>query len=992
MESPAAPTDLIVSTVDEQDTPITSLSVSWTAPTDEGGSPITSYRVEWYTLEPIYEVQRLTIVGSVAGSVSGQFSLLFNGVQTGLLPYNIPAEDLRYALMSIDSWSAIGNLEVSRSAVGDKGYRWDITFLDQSLNAGNQPPLIPSGSSLTVSSGSVSYKVEELTAGVRAGGNNEIQSITTSADGGSIQGYFSLSLDGSAWSPLIAYDASAEDMQDALESLVTVGIITCSRSSADANNGYTWLITFETLGSQSSYDMPELQTDTTYLTNSADGSTSSISVLDGDNSVNNIDASPPTAQSSQIECASCAIGETPARFSFTIVSPDDASLEYNITGLETGVTYQVRVLAGNEEGYGSSSSVVAGTPPFQVPGEPEGVVLSVKDGDSSALEISYDPPSSDGGDEIVKYAIQYDTEAGFNSPASAGFAGTLQLRCPNFPVLEVITIETKVPSAGTASEVTGGGFTLSLTYSGVTANMEHYVSYEAEAMAADEVQGETYCNSNVLNSLCTTNAANDGIYDQGSMQSHLELMTRTLGLSSGVSVTRTTKASNAGYIWTVTFLDTVNGLTFAVTENVLTTDTADTGQVLINTMTSGATYSECTGTHTIEGLTQGRTYFARVFAYNSVGYSLASTASTSQKPVKVPSPPTDVKLTVLSGTSLRVVFSPDDDGGDTITKYLIQYDTVSTFNSANLKEKEHLYLEGGAPFSVSLTQLTMGTLYYVRVAAYNSQGYGAFESSSPVAEKPMQVPSAPTNVRLLVTSDSKLTVTFNTPSNTGGDDITYYKILWDRDPSFSSLYELPHKGYADVSADIHRSYTISDLTNSTNYYVKVQARNTVGYGPTLVTTPTKRAATPQLPGKPYNVDTTAGTTAGTITVTFNAPRVPDHGVTCFGGGPSSTIDDELCPTGMGRDHDSFGEADGGSPVIRYIIEWDVQADFVSTSNSPHKDQYLLEADDTDAFSYTITGLSSSRRYYVRVNAENAVGPGNFESKDVSGTSLSIVTS
>jgi hypothetical protein len=357
--------------------------------------------------------------------------------------------------------------------------------------------------------------------------------------------------------------------------------------------------------------------------------------------------------------------------------------------------------------------------------------------------------------------------------------------------------------------------------------------------------------------------------------------------------------------------------------------------------------------------------------------------------MKVPAPPVDVKLSVLSGTSLRVVFSPSDDGGDTITKYLIEYDTVSSFNSPNLAHREHLFLEGGAPYSVTLPQLVMGTEYFVRVAAFNSRGYGPFEASSPASETPAQVPTAPSDVYFLITSDTKLTVTFNDPVSDGGSEITMYKVTWDREPTFSSLFEAPHRDSIDVPASTHRSYTIEGLTPGVNYYVKVQARNAIGYGPPRTGSPSERAPATQLPGKPYNVEVNSGA-AGVLDVSFTAPRIPDHGVPCGGGGPLGDAADMLCGTAMGRDHTTWGEADGGLGISKYVLEWDVQEDFVSSNGAPHKGSATILATDPNIFSFThqITGLAPNRLYFVRIAAENSNGPGQFESKDILAQTLS----
>ena len=43
--------------------------------------------------------------------------------------------------------------------------------------------------------------------------------------------------------------------------------------------------------------------------------------------------------------------------------------------------------------------------------------------------------------------------------------------------------------------------------------------------------------------------------------------------------------------------------------------------------------------------------------------------------MRVPQSPAAVTVTVSSGTSLRVMFSPpSDDGGDTIDKYKVEWD------------------------------------------------------------------------------------------------------------------------------------------------------------------------------------------------------------------------------------------------------------------------------------------------------------------------------
>ena len=62
------------------------------------------------------------------------------------------------------------------------------------------------------------------------------------------------------------------------------------------------------------------------------------------------------------------------------------------------------------------------------------------------------------------------------------------------------------------------------------------------------------------------------------------------------------------------------------------------------------------------------------------------------------------------------MFSPPaDDGGDTIDKYKVEWDTYSNFSSINgtgpLGTHEVLYLAGGAPFHYTITSLQIGVPY-----------------------------------------------------------------------------------------------------------------------------------------------------------------------------------------------------------------------------------------------------------------------------------------
>ena len=83
----------------------------------------------------------------------------------------------------------------------------------------------------------------------------------------------------------------------------------------------------------------------------------------------------------------------------------------------------------------AATSPTSLVPPKQVPNAPTSLGAAVYYGDSTKLLVSYQPPTSDGGDAIKKYKIEYDTSATFNSPASS-----VEYKCPNYPVRHVVTV------------------------------------------------------------------------------------------------------------------------------------------------------------------------------------------------------------------------------------------------------------------------------------------------------------------------------------------------------------------------------------------------------------------------------------------------------------------------------------------------------------------------------------------------------------------------
>ena len=321
-----------------------------------------------------------------------------------------------------------------------------------------------------------------------------------------------------------------------------------------------------------------------------------------------------------------------------------------------------------------------------------------------------------------------------------------------------------------------------------------------------------------------------------------------------------------------------------------------------------------TGTaHTITGLTNGAAYAVRVQAVNSQGPGAWSPAGTAT-PATVPAAPVAPTLMMPDNGTLAVAWTaPDNDGGSVITGYTLQW-TLATdsgfvrpVGSANVTGTAH-----------TITGLTNGAAYAVRVQAVNSQGPGAWSSAGTAT--PATVPAAP--AALALTPDNgTLAAAWSAPDNDGGSVITGYTLQWTlaTDSGFVSPLDS-----ADVTGTAR---TITGLTNGAAYAVRVQAVNAQGPGawsPAAVETPA--ASVPAAPAAlalaPVN---------GTLAVAWTVPN------------------------------------DGGSAITGYTVQWTLATDsgFVSPLGSAN----------VTGTAHIITGLTNGTAYAVRVQAVNAQGPG-----------------
>ncbi|KAE8987960.1 hypothetical protein PR001_g22172 [Phytophthora rubi] len=253
----------------------------------------------------------------------------------------------------------------------------------------------------------------------------------------------------------------------------------------------------------------------------------------------------------------------------------------------------------------------------------------------------------------------------------------------------------------------------------------------------------------------------------------------------------------------------------------------------------------------ISSLTKGTPYFIRVRARNSQGFGqLQPSVPGKMQPYTTPSAPTQVVLGITSATMLTVRWAPpSDDGGDAISAYVVQWDVAAGFDSLALTTGTTATVGDATQRSYTITGLTPGTLYYVRVFAKNRGGQGTPQTSTPASFVPAVTnPGKPNTLTLVATNvTGQLRATWQAPvipahgypcAGTlqapgscpvvgalnmvfGGVDVKNYVVQYSERSDFWSPVE-------STTAGTVVTVLLTGLVSGKTYYVQVLAENAQG--------------------------------------------------------------------------------------------------------------------------------------------------------------------
>ncbi|CAM9326506.1 unnamed protein product, partial [Hapterophycus canaliculatus] len=461
-----------------------SISFSWARPLSDGGAAVSGYMVEWYTAadpgtnevqmvttsakKGVSEVQAISVKAD-EDNLGGYYKVSFDGQTTGNIAWDAPATGTDSVKEKLERLPGVGDVEVTQdySRVAVAGLRIDVLVNAQSATTGTSSALLPSQSGLvendivflagyrarvrgfssdgetllfgsmddytepdnfaedfgaedvivekwaygyeyavTFSSFNGDAPLMEAFASDGWAGTNPVIDIEEVTPGlQPISGSFRLRYDRENTPPL-AHDASAEEVEAALESIQEIGDVTVSK----VLNGYghNWIITFVTeMG-----DVDLIEADGTGLT----GPSAAVSVSVGQD------------------------GVIPSSYGSVEIS-DASILQYTIEGLTLGEAYSVRLRASNADGYGAAAEAApASIRPLEAPGAPEDVSLIVMS--NAMLKLVWSAPASDGGNTVTQYRVDWDTDANFANLGTSGFYHILSVGDDEGPYFYNIVVPT----------------------------------------------------------------------------------------------------------------------------------------------------------------------------------------------------------------------------------------------------------------------------------------------------------------------------------------------------------------------------------------------------------------------------------------------------------------------------------------------------------------------------------------------------------------------
>lgn len=538
--------------------------------------------------------------------------------------------------------------------------------------------------------------------------------------------------------------------------------------------------------------------------------------------------------------------------------------KYNNTGLVTGTTYIYRVSAINSVGTSNPSSEVVATPkstsspPKNIPpSPPTGLTATASSG--TQINLSWNPPPSNGGPPVTGYQIQYQLDSGnfVNLVSNTGTAATgyshMGLSAGHMYTYKVFAINSVGTSNSSNTSSAAPVQISSAPYppTGLTANPSSSKSISLSWTAPSNNGGST------ITGYVVEYKIGAGTYSvlipNNSLTTYLHMglttgTTYTYRVSAINSIGTSAPSNEASAVPTKTYIPT--GLTAVAVSPT---------QIYLSWIPPSETFGQSIGgyridqklfsnvfntivdntgnttNYSIKNLSTGKTYTFVVIALFPEGVSSnpsleasATPTSTSippptstQPPIptpqsSLPNTPTGLNVAKISPSSVQLSWiAPSNNGKPSVTGYYIEYKVDSGAWSV-------LTANTGTSTSYVHTGLAAGTFTY-RVSAINSAGTGNPSTEASI----IFVNNTPSTPPVIESSGGMMTV-INT-GHTIGYNIAGGKILGiSADQStFSLQVQLQSKSDGVLSLNLPRELIDAKKADGTDDDYIVASNNKI---------------------------------------------------------------------------------------------------------------------------------------------------------------------
>ncbi len=597
---------------------------------------------------------------------------------------------------------------------------------------------------------------------------------------------------------------------------------------------------------------------------------------------------------------------------------------YTITGLTAGTSYDVRVIATRTNAPdGTASSEATGTARYPAAGVPSGVTVTPAVG---SLVVSWTAAANANGYKVQWKSGMQVYNTGDRQATSSSTSHTISsLTAGTEYTVRVIATRTNAPDSAASSERTGTAqYAAPGVPSGVTvtpAVESLTVTWTAATNASGyKVQwkgpGQSYDAATRQATATGTSHTITGLTGGTSYDVRV-ISTRTNAPDSAASsdTSGTAQSPPPGAPGGVTVTPAVASL--IVSWNAVTGASGykvqwKSGSQVYNTTDRQATASGTS--HTITGLTAGTEYDVQVIATHMNAPDSAASGEVSGTPQQpAAGAPSGVTATPAV-ESLAVSWT----AGTNANGYKVQWKSGSQGYDAATRQAT---VSSGTSYTI--TSLTGGTEYTIRVISTRTNAPDSAASSEETGIPQQPPPGVPSNVRAAPAGLTSLTVSWDAVTGASG-----YKVQWK---SGAQVYDTSARQETATGT----SHVITGLTQGTEYTVRVITTNT-------------------------NAPDSAASAEATGTPTLPPPAQ----VTVAPAADSPT--DSLAVSWS-----AVADASG------YKVQW--------KSGSEEYDPAEREAEVTTGTSHVITGLDTGTTYTVRVISTHSTEPDSQPSSEATGT-------